>query len=306
MEEESAGEVKCLDHCNRNFPIQPVSQSWAAGNLVDVYRIDPNSDPDLATTKSFSAPKCGSGMNERIGQQILCHRIMLQGRIFTEAGAIPPESIVSYTNPMNVRLLLVLDKQCNGSVPDPFDVLVSALTGPLPALFSPTVADMTQRSFEVLDEMMLFLPPVQPLVIANQSVSSTGTLKGLSLVGDPISWSSTTAGTVALAAGTGGPIAVATTPDFPTVPFTIGQVPLIGEADFNFSTTEDTTTYLVIGRDAPFELAYEFPQPLLINLKSPGTGSANDVVDNNILLIAGCDPGNQCLMNVFGRMFFTG
>jgi len=299
---------KTFDSTNTEV-VQPIANTWSINNNLSSFRIDPLQDPDSTDMGCLFAPRLGTGSNQRTGQQVFMHRVLVSGRIGTPGGTIPVLSIEPYTNPLEVRILLVLDRRGSGILLDPAYIFVSSPTGlgVIPALCSYTTPDLDPSTIEILDEVNLVLPPIIPVPTVTTPSPLVGTLKNFEVFAADFPLNSTTTGTQALVAGTGGPIALATTIDALQPPLTIGQLPFgASSADIEFDAIEvPTSHFLISSRSEKFELAYEFPEPIRCNFRSPGVGDVTDCVDNAIYLIAACDSGNQCTVTLMSRVFFS-
>jgi len=246
-------------HSLRSFPVDgnvPAPETLFAPQLM--YPVQPEDNDELGSC--------------RIGRSVYLHGISVRGEVLRDIATTTSEYVGSLAEPGVVRLLLVVDRQSNQvqlspypPVSDPSGSLVIqdsiyydssgdpqryAFNGP--NLYNPLYTGARERII-LLDEVFIKCRPGTPILRTLPTTLEVG-VDTTSTATTTIS--GTSSGTVALTAGTGGPISLANvgseTTD--TVAATTGTVSGVILPDFS-----------VGGFREPFELNYFFKEPLKVD-----------------------------------------
>lgn len=246
------GLLKCDDSGVPYRPIPLVGRDWL-DTFIQPYEMGGNNP-----RQSLCCPLPGYNNLKRVGTTIFIHKILVKGNILINGGQFPSETINAIARACTVRLLLVHDTRPEEEpVQGDYIIQNSRLTDLfLPVIFGHTELFHSDR-FEILDEILVEMPEPQVVYkITGIGDPAFALFTNNVIPVIPASTESALEGTVGLAAGTGGPIALigtsATT--IPTVDIT-GQI--VTETPLAVNGH-----YQVMDRYKRFELAYEFPEPI--------------------------------------------
>jgi len=283
-----------------NYPgytLPILNNSWAL-TLLPACIWDSTS---LLPMSSLCAPYKGYNGQERIGNQIYLHKILVTGDVTVAAGFdISSDYLQLYTAPVFVRLILALDRMPNArTVPETGESMMESAgdytISTLPAIWF-TQANGESERFCILDEIVLEIPGATPTIMSwenevREHISLT--LTGVS--------AATVVGThVGNLTGVVGaqPYAGTQINDFAitgTLEGTSGTLP-------ELPNLTEVTSYFVPARRKRFEVAYEWKSPLRINY---GVDLTPKPVDNAINLYGARDTGPSVDVVFWSSSYFT-
>lgn len=105
-----SSETKYFDADKSSSTLATVSADWPLGA-----RQDPS------PFNCLCAPQLGNDINNRIGKKITVMKVTVRGQVFVDALTAAQQSI-----PQVFRIILLVNKNCNGAQPTPSEVISSA------------------------------------------------------------------------------------------------------------------------------------------------------------------------------------